>query len=66
MIVDITTLVWINTLVIIAAVGADLALGIYLGFRIVEALARIEETASRNERLTLAVLERVAPPAGRA
>jgi hypothetical protein len=62
--VDIATLTWINTIVILAIVGVDLALGLYLGFRIVEALARIEETAARNERLSLAILERVAPPAG--
>jgi hypothetical protein len=58
---DIITLTWINTLVILAVVGVNLGLGLYLGFRIVQALARIEETASRNERLTLAVLERLAP-----
>jgi hypothetical protein len=59
--VDVITLTWINTLVILAVVGVNLALGLYLGWRIVEALARIEDTASRNERLTLAVLERLAP-----
>lgn len=63
---DIATLTWINTIVILAIVGVDLALGLYLGFRIVEALARIEETAARNERLSLATLERVSPSAGRA
>jgi hypothetical protein len=59
--VDIITLTWINTLVILAVIGVNFALGLYLGWRIVEALARIEDTASRNERLTLAVLERLAP-----
>jgi hypothetical protein len=71
---DSTTLTWINTLVILAVVGLDLGLGLYLGLRIVDALARIgdalariEETASRNERLTLAALERLTPsPSGRA
>jgi hypothetical protein len=61
---DITTLTWINTLVILAVVGINLGLGLYLGFRIVQALACIEETASRNERLTLAVLERLTPSQG--
>ena len=61
---DITTLTWLNTLVILIVVGVNLGLGLYLGFRIVQALARIEETASRNERLTLAVLERLTPSQG--
>ena len=61
---DITTLTWINTLVILAVVGINLGLGIYLGWRIAEALAHIEETASRNERLTLAVLNRLTPQQG--
>jgi len=54
-----TTLTWINTLVILAVVGINLGLGLYLGFRIVQALVHIEETASRNERLALPVLERL-------
>jgi hypothetical protein len=65
---ELITLTWINTLVILAVVGINLGLGLYLGFRIVQALAQIQataaqiaETTSRNERLTLAVLERLAP-----
>lgn len=61
---DITTLTWINTLVILAVIGVNLRLGLYLGFRIVQALARIEDTASPSERLTLAVLERLTPSQG--
>jgi hypothetical protein len=61
---NMTTLTWINTLVILAVVGINLGLGLYLGFRIVQALARTEETASRNERLTLPVLERLTPSQG--
>lgn len=62
---DITILTWMNTLVIMAAV-------IILVFEVrkiaealrgvADAVARTEETASRNERLTLAVLERLGPP----
>jgi uncharacterized protein YneF (UPF0154 family) len=65
---DITTLTWINTLVIMAAVISGLVVGLYEARKIAEALAQIQETASRNERLTLAVLERLAPssPQGRA
>ncbi|HEV8713246.1 MAG TPA: hypothetical protein VGX03_10505 [Candidatus Binatia bacterium] len=58
---NITPLPWMNTLVILAVVGISLGLGLYLGFRIVQALAQIQETASRNKRLTLAVWERLAP-----
>ncbi len=54
------TLVWINTLVVLAVVVG----GLYLGRRIVEALARIAETAARNERLSLAILERITPQQG--
>jgi hypothetical protein len=59
---DIAILTWINTL---ALIGAAIV-GLYQIRRIAEALSRIEETAARNERISLAVLERVAPPAGRA
>ena len=62
---DITTLTWMNTLFIMAAV-------IILVFEVckiaealrgvAEAVARTEETASRNARLTLAVRERLGPP----
>ncbi len=55
---DITTLTWINTLVLLITVVV-----VVVEIRkIAEALRRVEETASRNERLTLAVLERLTPP----
>jgi predicted transcriptional regulator len=64
---DIITLTWVNTLVLLAAI----IVGLYQVRKIAEALARVEETAariqetaSRNERLTLAVLERLAPQQG--
>jgi len=57
---DTATLTWINTLVLI---GAAL-IGLYQIRKIAEALVRVEETASRNERLTLAVLERLTPQQG--
>lgn len=57
-------LIWINTLVIMAAVIIGLVVGLYENRRIVEAIARIEETASRNERLTLAVLDRLSSQQG--
>ena len=64
---DIATLIWVNTLVIMAAVIVGLIVGLYEGRKIAEALARVSETASRNERLTLAVLDRLTPqPSGRA
>jgi hypothetical protein len=64
---DITTLIWINTLVIMAVVIVGLVVGLYEGRKIAEALARVSETASRNERLALAVLDRLTPqPGGRA
>ncbi|MBI4488852.1 MAG: hypothetical protein HY694_07175 [Deltaproteobacteria bacterium] len=61
---DVTTLIWINTLVIMAAVVVGLVVGLYEGRKIAEALARVSETASRNERLTLAVLDRLTPSPG--
>lgn len=68
---DLATLTWINTLVIMAAVIVGLVVGLYEARKIAEALARVEETAARiqetashNERLTLAVLERLAPQQG--
>ncbi|HEY3303806.1 MAG TPA: hypothetical protein VGL70_09785 [Candidatus Binatia bacterium] len=64
---DITTLIWVNTLVIMAVVIIGLVVGLYEGRKIAEALERASETASRNERLTLAVLDRLTPqPGGRA
>jgi len=50
-------LTWINTLALIAAA----LIGLYQVRKIAEALARVEETAARNERLTLVVLERLTP-----
>ncbi len=58
---DISILTWINTLVIMVAVIIGLVVGLYEARKITEALARVAETASRNERLTLAVLERLTP-----
>lgn len=58
---DITILTWINTLVIMVSVISGLVIGIYEARKIAQALARIEDTASRNERLTLAVLNRLTP-----
>lgn len=64
---DITTLIWINILVIMAGVIVGLVVGLYEARKIAEALGRIAETASRNERLTVAVLDRLTPqPGGRA
>jgi len=40
---DITTLVWINTLVIMAAVIIGLVAGLYEARRIAEALARVSK-----------------------
>jgi hypothetical protein len=57
---DIATLTWINTLVLIGAA----IVGLIEVRKIAQALARIQETASRNELLTLAVLERLAPQQG--
>jgi hypothetical protein len=61
---DITTLTWINTLVIMVTVIVGLVMGLYEARKIAEALARVEESASRSERLTLAVLERLTPQQG--
>jgi hypothetical protein len=61
---DIVTLIRINTLVIMAVVIIGLVAGLYEARRIAEALARISETSSRNERLSLAVLDRLAPQTG--
>jgi hypothetical protein len=58
---DIALLTWINTLVIMVSVISGLVIGIYEARKIAQALARIEDTASRNERLTLAVLNRLTP-----
>jgi hypothetical protein len=58
---DIVILTWINTLVIMVSVISGLVIGIYEARKIAQALARIEDTASRNERLTLAVLNRLTP-----
>ena len=58
---DITVLTWINTLVIMAAVIVGLVVGSYELRKISEALRGIAEAVSRNERLTLAVLDRLTP-----
>lgn len=57
-------LIWLNTLVIMVAVVVGLVLGLYENRKIVEALARIGETAARNERLSMAILNRVAQQSG--
>jgi hypothetical protein len=64
---DIAILTWVNTVVIMVA----MIVGLYQVRKIAEALARVEETAARiaettarNERLTLAVVERLAPQPG--
>lgn len=46
------------------AVVVGLVLGLYENRKIVEALARIGETAARNERLSMAILNRVAQQSG--
>jgi hypothetical protein len=61
---DITTLIWINTLVIMGGVIIGLIVGLYEARKIAEALGRISETASRNERLSLAMLDRLTPQPG--
>ena len=61
---DIVTLIWINTLVIMGVVIIGLVAGLYEARKIAEAIARISETASRNEPLTLAVLDRLTPQPG--
>jgi len=68
---DVTILTWVNTLVIMVAVIVGLVVGLYEARKIAQALARVEETAARiaetttrNERLTLAVLERLTPQQG--
>jgi uncharacterized protein YneF (UPF0154 family) len=58
---ELMTLTWINALVIMVAVIVGLVVGLYEARQIAQALAQIQETASRNEQLTLAVLERLAP-----
>jgi hypothetical protein len=57
---DIATLTWINSLVLIGAA----VIGLVEMRKIAQALARIEDTASRNERLTIAVLDRLTPQQG--
>jgi len=59
---DIAMLTWINTLFLI---GAAIVQGIIL-YAVAREIRKSSETLSRVERLSLAILERVAPPAGRA
>ena len=63
---DMDLLIWINTLAILLAfVGGGIIMNsqvreIAKAFaQVQEASARIEETAARNERLSLAILERI-------
>ena len=52
-------LIWINTLAILFAfIVGGIIVNIQLR-KIAEALARVEETAARGERLSLAILERL-------
>jgi cell division protein FtsL len=56
--------IWINTIVVLAIVSITLVVVVYENRKIAEALSRVEETAARNERLSLAVLERLTPQQG--
>jgi len=55
-------LIWINTLAILFVfAGGGIIVNVQLR-KTNEALARIEETAARGERLSLAILERLPAP----
>lgn len=61
---DMDLLIWINTLVILfTLVGGGIVINSQVR-DIARALARIEETAARNERLSLAILERISSTGG--
>ena len=56
-------LIWINTLAILFVfAGGGIIVNIQLR-KTDEALARVEETAARGERLSLGILERLPAPA---
>ena len=59
---DIALLVWINTLFLIFGAVAQ---GIIL-YAVAREVRKSSETLSRVERLSLAILEQVFPPVGRA
>ena len=55
-------LIWINTIALLFVfIGGGVVVSIQLR-KTNEALARIEETAARGERLSLAILERLPAP----
>ena len=56
------TLIWINTLAILFGFIIGGIIVVFQLRKISEALARVEETAARGERLSLAILERLPPP----
>ena len=55
------TLIWINTLALLFGFIVGGVIVIFQLRKIAEALARVEETAARGERLSLAFLERLPP-----
>lgn len=55
------TLIWINTLALLFGFIVGGVIVIFQLRKIAEALARVEETAARGERLSLAILERLPP-----
>jgi hypothetical protein len=58
------TLSWINTLALLVGFIGGGIIVIFQLRKISEALARVEETAARGERLSLAILERLPPSRG--
>jgi hypothetical protein len=56
------TLIWINTLALLFGFIVGGIIVVLQLRKIAEALARVEETAARGERLSLPILERLPPP----
>ena len=56
------TVIWINTLALLFGFIVGGIIVVLQLRKISEALARVEETAARGERLSLAILERLPPP----
>jgi len=54
-------LVWINTLALLFVFVVGGIIVVFQLRKIAEALARVEETAARGERLSLAILGRLPP-----
>ncbi|MBI3800491.1 MAG: hypothetical protein HY268_26385 [Deltaproteobacteria bacterium] len=52
-------LIWINTLALLVGFIVGGVIVVFQLRKISEALARVEETAARGERLSLAILERL-------